>query len=190
MNKSLELYGLEGQSLQSNSSKSLLGIIDTGFGECNKGTVDFSKQEDLSKNFTITICDDDCEKHVIVNENVIPSHSKLNIFGSNNKDSILKDVETGFGDGQKLVTECKKPVYKTHLCKESYLSEFKSESEKNLARTNLGVYSKEETHIIIQKQVSDFVTKNELEESVKDLDYTTSKARSIVNYTIPDNLFK
>lgn len=189
MNKNLELYGLEGKSLQSNSSKSLLGTINTGFNECNKGTIDFSKQEDLSKNFTIIVCEDDCEKHTVVNENVIPNHSKLNTTCSTNENSILKDVDTGFGDNQKLVTECKKPVYKTHLCKESYLSEFKSESEKNLARINLDVYSKEETHIVLQKVASDFVTKNELEESFKDLDYTTSSFRSIVNYEIPDNLF-
>ena len=46
MSKNLELYGLEGKSLQSNSSKSLLGTINTGFNECNKGTIDFSKFDD------------------------------------------------------------------------------------------------------------------------------------------------
>lgn len=190
MSKNSELYGLENKSLQSNSSKSLLGTISTGFSECNKATIELAKPDDLSKNFTIQVCDELCGEHVQVNENVIPQHNKLTTHPSSNEDSILTKVDTGFGDGQTLVTECKKPVYKTHLCKESYLSEFKSESEKTLARTNLDVYSKSETHLVIQETISDFITKNEFEESIKDLDYTTSRSKSQVNYKIPDNLFK
>lgn len=111
-----------------------------------------------------------------------------------NEDSILDNIDTGFGSEYELVKECKKPVYKTHLCKESYLSEFKSETEKQLARTNLGVVGKNEVNVIIQQSVSDFIVKtnlitiSDLEEIIKD--YTTSEFRSQVNYEIPNQLFK
>lgn len=173
---------------QSTSSKSLIGIISTGFNECGKADIEPSNSENISENFTIKIQRDCSENDIKINENIIPCYSKLPI--SKNKDSILTKVDTGFGGDQTLIKECKKPVYKTHLCKESYLSEFKSETEKKLARNNLNVYSKEETHLIIQKSVSNIVTKNDLEEFIKDLDYTTSELKMNVNYIIPDNLFK
>jgi hypothetical protein len=37
--------------------------------------------------------------------------------------------------------------------------------------------------------VSNLITKNEVEEIVKDLNYTTSRSKSYANYIIPDNLF-
>jgi hypothetical protein len=58
------------------------------------------------------------------------------------KYSILDTAETGFGECNKLIKDCPKPEYKTHLFKENYLGEFKTETEKTLARNNLGVYSK------------------------------------------------
>ena len=71
-------------------------------------------------------------------------------------------MDSGFGSENTITVECKRPVYKTHLCKEEYLGEFKSDFEKNLARTNLDVYSKSETHVLIEKSVSDFVSKEEI----------------------------
>jgi hypothetical protein len=62
-----------------------------------------------------------------------------------NNDSIIEHIETGFGDCNTITKECPKPEYKTHLFKENYLGEFKSETEKALVRNNLGVYSKKET---------------------------------------------
>lgn len=224
MNKTLELKGLEGTSLQSDSSKSLIGTINTGFdnsyqeqniikepnlnvqhsnredsmmdtlntgfGEYNKATIEKPKPNiNLEKN-TIKICNKDCNsEHVIINENLVPTITIKNEC-TPREDSIINDLDTGFGLDQTIVTECKKPTFKTHLCKELYLGEFNSETEKNLARSNLNVYSKEETHLVIQKEVSNFVTTNELEDIVKNLDYTSSRSKSQVNYEIPDNLFK
>ena len=109
------------------------------------------------------------------------------------EDDLMRqlDKEVTLYELARWFTECKKkPKFKTHLCKESYLGEFKSEFEKNIARTNLGVYSKEETVAVINRNVSNFITKKEIEEIVKDLDYTTSRSKSQVNYIIPENLFK
>lgn len=223
MSKNLELFGLE--SLQSNSSNSLLGTIntgfegveqdtsiipkpelkveqslredsildslDTGFGNSNKIIVERPKPEIKADDYTIKICNKDCPKEdIVISENIVPT-----VVIKNNcvvrEDSIIGDLDTGFGADQTLVIECKKkPEFKTHLYKESYLGEFKSETEKTLVRNNLGVYSKEETHLIIKEGVSHLITKKEVEEIVKDLDYTTSRSKTYVNYTIPENLFK
>jgi hypothetical protein len=45
MNKNLELYGLEGESLQSNSSKSLFDTINTGFDNSYQDTNIIPKPE-------------------------------------------------------------------------------------------------------------------------------------------------
>jgi hypothetical protein len=83
-----------------------------------------------------------------------------------NPDSVIGTIDTGFGCDNQLVIDCPKPQYKTHLCKENYLGEFKTESEKTLARTNLGVYSKEEIDKIVGKIVennnNNFITKKEV----------------------------
>jgi transposase-like protein len=39
-------------------------------------------------------------------------------------------VDSGYGFENKIVVECEKPKFKTHLCKENYLGEFKTEFEK------------------------------------------------------------
>lgn len=56
----------------------------------------------------------------------------------------LLDSSTGFGEGNVLhyKTSCKKPVVKTPLYHENYLSEFKTEEEKAAARRSLGLYNK------------------------------------------------
>ena len=225
MSKNSELYGLEGKSLQSNSSKSLLDTINTGFdnsyqdvtiiskpelqiensnredsmldtlntgfGEYNKVIVERPKVEIDIEDYTIKICNNDCNKEDIkVTENLVPTMVIKN-HCVKREDSIIDELDTGFGAEQTITTTCKKkPEFKTHLCKESYLGEFKSETDKNLARTNLGVYSKEETNFVIKNSISNLITKKEIEEIVKDLDYTTSRLKSHAYYKIPENLFK
>ncbi len=223
MSKNSEIKGLGSVSPQSNSSKSLLDTINTGFNniiiqEDSDIILNLTLQHQHTKNpdsildnlntgfdeieipepdfvpelkdddYTIHICNN-CEGEVIVNENIIPNIPIVVNKNNPNEDSVLNSMDSGFGSEQTITTECKRPVYKTHLCKEEYLGEFKSEYEKNLVRTNLDVYSKSETHILIENIKSNIVTKNEIEEIVKDLDYTTSRLNSHASYTIPDNLF-
>lgn len=110
-----------------------------------------------------------------------------------NPDSVIGTIDTGFGCDNQLVIDCPKPQYKTHLCKENYLGEFKTESEKTLARTNLGVYSKEEIDKIVGKIVennNNFITKKEVQNMIADLDFVDSTLKSYVDYQIPNNLFK
>lgn len=126
----------------------------------------------------------------------VPPKIELNcdIPRKKNPDSIIEGVDTGFGCDNVLVVECKKPKYKTHLCKENYLGEFKSESEKKLVRNNLGIYSKEEIDRIISQIVQDndnnFVTKEEVQNIVENLDFVDSTLKSYADYQIPNDLFK
>ena len=110
-----------------------------------------------------------------------------------NPGSIISSIDTGFGCNNQIVAECPKPKYSTHLCKDNYLGEFKTETEKILARTNLGIYSKEENDKIVGKIIIDnnnFVTKKEVQNIIADLDFVNSTLKSYVEYQIPNNLFK
>lgn len=67
-------------------------------------------------------------------------------------------IDSGFGCDDKLTINCPKPELHTHLCKENYLGEFKEESEKALARDNLGVYSKDEVSKVLADVVANIDT--------------------------------
>ena len=119
---------------------------------------------------------------------------KCNAPHKKNPDSVIEVIDTGFGCNNQVVIDCPKPQYKTHLCKENYLGEFKTETEKELARTNLGIYSKEEINKIINNIMTDnsnsFITKKEVQTMIADLDFVNSTVKSYVDYQIPNNLFK
>lgn len=118
---------------------------------------------------------------------------KLNCNIQKGQDSIIDSVDTGFGCSNQAVVDCPKPKYKSHLCKENYLGEFKQESEKELARNNLGVYSKKEIDLIVGQIIIEnngFVTKSQVQKMINDADFVNSTLRSYVDYQIPDSLFK
>lgn len=116
------------------------------------------------------------------NDKPVPPPPEINLSCKTpkhkNPDSVIGSVDTGFGCDNQLIRECPKPKYKTHLCKENYLGEFKTESEKTLARTNLGVYSKEEIDRIVGQIVennnNNFITKKEVQNMIADLDFVDS----------------
>ena len=132
------------------------------------------------------------------NDKPVPPPPEINLSCKTpkhkNPDSVIGSVDTGFGCDNQLIRECPKPKYKTHLCKENYLGEFKTESEKTLARTNLGVYSKEEIDRIVGQIVennnNNFITKKEVQNMIADLDFVDSTLKFYVDYQIPNNLFK
>ena len=129
-------------------------------------------------------------------ETNIVQKPKLNkvVIDSKNCDSIIENVDTGFGPEQIIsIPDCPKKKHYTHLYKENYLGEFKEESEKALARYNLGVYSKTEIDNIVSKIIQEnnnFVTKSEVQGMLQELDFVNSVLKSYVDYQIPDNLFK
>ena len=110
-----------------------------------------------------------------------------------NKDSILDQIDTGFGDENTLHKECPQPQWHSHLCKENFLSEFKTEIEKQLARDNLNVYSKIQIDQFIKDitnvDTSSFITRDEVTNMIQDLDFVKSTLKSQIDYNIPENLF-
>lgn len=132
------------------------------------------------------------------NDKPVPPPPEINlgckIPKKKNPDSIIESIDTGFGCDNQIVIDCPKPKYKTHLCKENYLGEFKTESEKTLARNNLGVYSKEEIDKIVGQIVennnNNFITRKEVQNMIANLDFVDSTLKSYADYQIPNNLFK
>ena len=131
------------------------------------------------------------------NDKPVPPPPEINlgckIPKKKNPDSVIGSIDTGFGCDNQIVIDCPKPKYKTHLCKENYLGEFKTESEKTLARNNLGVYSKEEIDKIVGQIVennNNFITRKEVQNMIANLDFVDSTLKSYVDYQIPNNLFK
>ena len=103
-------------------------------------------------------------------------------------------IDSGFGCDDKLTINCPKPELHTHLCKENYLGEFKEESEKALARDNLGVYSKDEVSKVLADVVANidtsiFITKKEVYNLVENLDFVNSYIKANIDYEIPEQLF-
>ena len=99
------------------------------------------------------------------NDKPVPPPPEINLSckvpKKKNPDSVIGSIDTGFGCDNQIVIDCPKPKYKTHLCKENYLGEFKTESEKTLARNNLGIYSKEEIDSTVNNSYSSMVIKPE-----------------------------
>lgn len=220
----LEKIGLGIKTSQPLPSKSLLTTINTGFSipkeekqqekpliiielpkrETAKPTLEIKEQAVIEppKKRDIPLYQDDSirtavETGFIQNETqvVVSCKKELKYKPHKNEDSVIETVDTGFDCTNTIVKDCPKPKkYKTHLCKENYLGEFKTESEKQLARTNIGVYSKEEINNIVanivENNTKEFVTKKEVQNMINDLDFVNSTLRSYVNYEIPNDLFK
>ena len=103
-------------------------------------------------------------------------------------------IDSGFSCDDTLTVDCPKPELHTHLCKENYLGEFKAESEKELARNNLGVDSKDEVNKVLTDAVENldtsiFITKKEVYNLVENLDFVNSSIKANIDYEIPEQLF-
>lgn len=170
----LQSLQLGSQSPQQKSSKSLIGILNTGFSTENYQNTDTGFVHN--------------DKPVVNTQIQFIDKSQIN------EDSILESVDTGFGNKNTLIKDCPKPKFKTPMYEENYLSEFNSESEKKLARYNLGVYSKDEVSKIVAdivgKDTETFITRQELEEKLAGLDFVDSELKGTTSYEIPDKLFK
>ena len=130
------------------------------------------------------------------NDKPVPPPPEINLSckvpKKKNPDSVIGSIDTGFGCDNQIIIDCPKPKYKTHLCKENYLGEFKTESEKTLARNNLGIYSKEEIDKIVGQIVenNNLITRKEVQNMIANLDFVDSTLKSYADYQIPNNLFK
>lgn len=152
------------------SDKSLLGTVDIGFD-----TIIIEQEKPIQKEPDVVI-------EIIKTQQCV----------CNNDDSISDTVDTGFGDQNIIIKEC--PKFKIPLYKENYLGEFQTPIEKALARRNLEVYSKDEIDKAVSKvlniDLSEYVTKNEIQKIIKDLNFVDASTKAYVDCIIPDNLFK
>lgn len=175
-------------------SKSLLNTIKLGYNTKPASSSSTNPIEFIEGDSVMTTISTGFEH----NDKPVPPPPKIditcNLQDNKNPDSIIDSIDTGFGCDNQLIKDCPKPKYKTHLCKENYLNEFKTESEKTLARTNLEVYSKKEIDKIVSQvnetNNNNFVTKKEVQNMITDLDFVDSTLKSYVEYQIPNNLFK
>lgn len=194
MNDNLERNKLEQEKLQPLPSKSLLNTIKLGYEVESESTSPEKCIDFIEGDSVITTISTGFEKHDDKPVVSPPPDINCKIPCKTNPDSIIENIDTGFGCDNQLVVDCPTPQYKTHLCKENYLGEFKTESEKTLARNNLGVYSIKEIDRIVSQIVennnNNFVTEKEVQNMIAELDFVDSTLKSYADYQIPNNLFK
>ena len=109
------------------------------------------------------------------------------------EESVKGTVDTGFGEGT-LHKECPESELVEYLRKDKHLSEFRTETDKELARQNLGVYSSTKIDQLLKEITNSvgsiYVTKNELDVAINSLDFVDSKLKAYANYEVPANLFR
>lgn len=153
---------------------------------CSKPLVTYEESDCLNTTFSTGFEHDD--KPVI--DSIPPILNHITI--SDNKDSILDSIDTGFGSENKLIKDCPKPSFKTHLFKENYLSEFKTDIEKEKVRKNIGACGESEIKQIVSHIITEstFISKDEVTNMIEDLDFVKSIHQANAQYDIPDKLFQ
>ena len=109
------------------------------------------------------------------------------------EESVKETIDTGFGEGT-LHKECPEPELVQYLRKDKHLSEFQTETDKELARQNLGVYSSTKVDQLLKEITNSvgsiYVTKSELQVELAKLDFVDSTLKAYANYEVPNNLFR
>lgn len=109
------------------------------------------------------------------------------------EESVKETVDTGFGEGT-LHKECPQPELVEYLRQDKHLSEFRTETDKELARQNLGVYSSTKVDQLLKEITNSvgsiYVTKTEVNQMISNLDFVDSTLKAYANYEIPNNLFR
>lgn len=170
--------------------KSLLTTISTGFRHDDKPVIteEYIEEENNSIKKTVKTGYDTDE--VISEEQTIPTISVDDITF---EESVKDTIDTGFGQGT-LHKECPTPELVEYLSKGNHLSEFKTNTDKELARQNLEVYSSTQVNELLEQITNSvgsiYVTKKEVMQIVDNLDFVDSTLKSYANYEIPSNLFR
>ena len=170
--------------------KSLLTTISTGFRHNDKPVIteEYIEEENNSIKKTVKTGYDTDE--VISEEQPIPTISVDDITF---EESVKDTIDTGFGQGT-LHKECPTPELVEYLSKGNHLSEFKTDTDKELARQNLEVYSSTQVNKLLEQITNSvgsiYVTKKEVMQIIDNLDFVDSTLKSYANYEIPSNLFR
>ena len=170
--------------------KSLLTTISTGFRHDDKPVIteEYIEEENNSIKKTVKTGYDTDE--VISEKPTIPT---ISIDDVTFEESVKDTIDTGFGQGT-LHKECPTPELVEYLSKGNHLSEFKTNTDKELARQNLEVYSSTQVNKLLEQITNSvgsiYITKKEVMQIVDNLDFVDSTLKSYANYEIPSNLFR
>ena len=169
---------------------SLLTTISTGFHHNDKPVIteEFIEEDNGSIKKSVKTGYETDE--VTESQKQIPT---VDIDDVTFEESVKETIDTGFGEGT-LHKECPEPELVEYLRKDKHLSEFKTETDKELARQNLGVYSSTKIDQLLKDITNSvgsiYVTKSELAVELGQLDFVDSTLKAYANYEIPSNLFR
>lgn len=169
---------------------SLLTIVQTGFHHDDKPVITEEYIEEDNGSIKKSVKTGYEENEVSTSTKTIPS---VDISDVTFEESVKETVDTGFGEGT-LHKECPQPKLVEYLSKGNYLSEFKTETDKELARQNLEVYSSTKVDQLLKEIANSvgsiYVTKSEVNKMISSLDFVNSTLKAYANYEIPNNLFR
>ena len=169
---------------------SLLTTISTGFHHNDKPVIteEFIEEDNGSIKKSVKTGYETDE--VTESQKQIPT---VDIDDVTFEESVKETIDTGFGEGT-LHKECPEPELVQYLRKDKYLSEFKTDTDKELARQNLGVYSSTKVDQLLKEITNSvgsiYVTKSELQVELAKLDFVDSTLKAYANYEVPNNLFR
>ena len=171
-------------------STSLLTTIQTGFRHDDKPVITEEYVEEDNGSIKKSVKTGYDTDEVTPPEPKIPA---VDIDDVTFEESVKDTVDTGFGEGT-LHKECPQPKLVQYLRADLHLSEFETETDKELARQNLGVYSSTKIDQLLKEITNSvgsiYVTKNELNIALSNLDFVDSTLKAYANYEVPANLFR
>ena len=169
---------------------SLLTTVQTGFRHDDKPVITEEYIEEDNGSIKKSVKTGYEEDEVATPQKPIPS---VDIDDVTFEESVKETMDTGFGEGT-LHKECPQPELVEYLRKDKHLSEFRTETDKELARQNLGVYSSTKVDQLLQEITNSvgsiYVTKREVSQMISEIDFVDSILKAYANYEIPNNLFR
>lgn len=170
--------------------QSLLTTVSTGFRHDDKPVITEEYIEEDNGSIKKTVKTGYETDEVITKEPEVPS---VDISEVTFEESVKDTIDTGFGDGT-LHKECPTPELVQYLRKDKYLSEFQTDTDKELARQNLGVYSSTKVDQLLKEITNSvgsiYVTKVEMTAAIQNLDFVNSTLKAYAPYEVPNNLFR
>ena len=170
--------------------QSLLTTVSTGFRHDDKPVITEEYIEEDNGSIKKTVKTGYETDEVTTPQKEIPS---VDVSEITFEESVKETMDTGFGDGT-LHKECPSPELVQYLRQDKHLSEFKTETDKELARQNLGVYSSTKVEQLLKEITNSvgsiYVTKVEMTAALADLDFVNSTLKAYAPYEVPNNLFR
>lgn len=169
---------------------SLLTTVQTGFKHDDKPVVTEEYIEENNGSIKKTVKTGYDDDKVAVKPQQM---SSVDISEVTFEESVKETIDTGFGSGT-LHKECTEPNLVEYLRYENHLSEFKTETDKAIARDNLGVYSAKKVNELLDSITNNasslYVTKTEVTKMIAAIEYVDSTLKAYANYEVPNNLFR